>query len=424
MAEIRTHDALCAFTREAVERTPVLDLHTHIYAEPFGPLLLRGPEALITYHYLQAETNRVLEDLSPRGFMALGTAAQSRRIWQELFVERSPLSEAARGVVTALRRLGVPDPRDYEATLARFAPLSAGEHIDLVFRAANVSAAIMTNDPLNPDEAAVWNAGGARDPRFRAALRIDPLLLEWPSACPRLQALGYSVDRGLSDAAFPEIARFLRDWARRMQAVYMAVSLPPTFSAPVDSPTGRILARAVLPACQELDIPLAMMVGVRKQLMPELGDGGDGVGRADLGAISYLCREYPQNRFLLTVLARENQHEAAVLARKFRNLHLFGCWWFNNNPSIVEEITRERLEMLGTSFTPQHSDARVLDQLVYKWAHSRRVIAAALIEKYGYLMDEGWYPTEEEVARDVRMLMGGEFERFLGARLTPASLAS
>ena len=413
MTEIRTHDTLRAFVSRQVEQTPVFDVHTHLYEEAFGPLLLRGPEELITYHYLQAETNRVVEDLSPAGFMALDIAAQARRIWQELFVDRSPISEASRGVVTALRCLGLADLRDYEAVLARFQSLSAAEHIDLVFRAANVSAVVMTNDPLNPAEAAVWNASPKRDPRFRAALRIDPILLDWTATCPRLQANGYCVDLGLSQATFPEIARFLTDWARKMQALYLAVSLPPTFAVPEDSPTGRILERAVLPACRELGLPFAMMLGVKKRLLPELGDAGDGVGLANLGAVSYLCREYPHNKFLLTVLARENHHEAVVLARKFRNLHLFGCWWFNNNPSIVEEITRERLEMLGTSFTPQHSDARILDQLAYKWAHSRQVIAGALCEKYGYLLDVGWYPTEDEIARDVRMLMGGEFERFL-----------
>ncbi len=431
MTEIRTHDALQKVVREQVESTPVLDLHTHLYEAAFGPLLLRGPEELITYHYLQAETNRVLGDLSPAAFMALGKAEQARRIWQELFVQRSPLSEAGRGVVTALRRLGlaqgrpghakpalgVAEARDYDGALARFAGLSADEHIDLVFRAANVSAVVMTNDPLNPAEAEVWNAGKKRDGRFRAALRIDPVLLDWTATYARLQALGYAVDRDLPEATFPEIARFLKDWARKMQAAYMAVSLPPTFAVPEDSFTGRILTRAVLPACRELGIPFAMMIGVCKRVLPELGDAGDAEGLADLSAVRYLCREYPQNKFLLTVLARENHHEAVVLARKFRNLHLFGCWWFNNNPSIVEEITRERLEMLGTSFTPQHSDARVLDQLVYKWTHSRRVIAGALLEKYGYLIDEGWYPTEEEVARDVRMLMGGEFERFLKVQL-------
>lgn len=80
--------------------------------------------------------------------------------------------------------------------------------------------------------------------------------------------------------------------------------------------------------------------------------------------------------FLVTFLPRENQHELCVSARKFSNLKPLG-WWFLNNPLIIEEITRERLEMLGTSFISQHSDARVFDQLIYKWNHSRRVIAEA-----------------------------------------------
>ncbi len=414
MSEIRTPAALEAAVRACVEGTAVLDIHTHIYEEAFGPLLLRGPEELLIYHYLQAETNRVIDDLTPQALVALPREAAARQVWRELYEARSPLSEAARGVITALRRLGVSDIRSYEAILARFAGLSAAEHIDLVFRAANVRAVIMTNDPLNPTEAGVWMAGQKRDRRFHAALRIDPILLDWRATCERLVAAGYAVDRDLTAATYPQIARFLTDWARRMGAVYMAVSLPHTFTMPEDSPAARILTHAVLPACRELEIPLAMMVGVRRRVVPELRDGGDGVGRADLSAVAYLCREYPGQKFLLTVLSRENQHEAVVLARKFRNLHLFGCWWFTNNPSIVEEITRERLEMLGTSFTPQHSDARVLDQLAYKWAHFRPILVKALCEKYGYLMDEGWYPTEEEIERDVRLLLGGEFERFVG----------
>ncbi|HOG48411.1 MAG TPA: glucuronate isomerase [Anaerolineae bacterium] len=411
--EVRDREVLRAVVQAQVERTPALDVHTHIYSSAFGPLLLRGPEELLTYHYLQAETNRVLAEHSPAAFMALPKAEQARLVWRTLFVERSPLSEAGRGVITALHRLGVASVRDYAAALARFAGLSAGEHVDLVLRAANVGGVVMTNDPLNPAERAVWEQGGARDARFRAALRIDPILVDWPAAAPRLFELGYAVERDLPEASYPEIARFLRDWAARMQPAYLAASLPPTFAMPSDTACGRILTRAVLPVCRELALPFAMMIGVKKRIMPELGDGGDGVGRADLDAVEHLCRSYPANLFLLTVLARENQHQAVVLARKFKNLHLFGCWWFNNNPSIVEEITRERIEMLGTSFTPQHSDARVLDQLVYKWAHARRVIAAVLVEKYSLLIDEGWYPAEEEITRDVALLMGGEFERFL-----------
>ena len=142
---------------------------------------------------------------------------------------------------------------------------------------------------------------------------------------------------------------------------------------------------------------------------------GDGVGRSDLGALHQLCVRHPQNKFLVTVLSRENQHELCVLARKFRNLHVFGCWWFTNVPSVIEEMTRERLELLGLSVTPQHSDARVLDQLIYKWRHSRGVIGKVLAEKYVNLAEAGWEATEAEIQRDVSDLFGGAFEKFCRA---------
>ena len=71
-----------------------------------------------------------------------------------------------------------------------------------------------------------------------------------------------------------------------------------------------------------------------------------------------------------------------------------------------------RLELLGTSFTPQHSDARVLDQLVYKWSHSREILARCLAERYAALEASGWPVTDAEIQRDVSEMLGGAFERF------------
>jgi len=112
--------------------------------------------------------------------------------------------------------------------------------------------------------------------------------------------------------------------------------------------------------------------------------------------------------------SRENQHEFCVAARKFPNLKPFGCWWFLNDPSIIEEITRERIELLGLSFVAQHSDCRVLDQLIYKWKHSRRILAKVLTEKYQDIARPGWELTEEEITRDVRGLLGGNFLKWIG----------
>ena len=132
-----------------------------------------------------------------------------------------------------------------------------------------------------------------------------------------------------------------------------------------------------------------------------------------LGCVERICAKYPENKFMITMLSRENQHELCVAARKFRNLLVFGCWWFLNTPSLIEEITRMRIELLGTSLAPQHSDARVLEQIIYKWGHSRAIIAKVLGDKYYDLAATGWTIAEEEIRRDVEALLAGNFREFV-----------
>jgi len=210
------------------------------------------------------------------------------------------------------------------------------------------------------------------------------------------------------------VRRFLADWTKKIGARYAMVSLAPDFEFPAAGPTARLLEKAVLPHCEEFGIPLGLMLGVKRQVNPQLRLAGDGMGVSNLASLQNLCAGFPRNKFLVTVLARENQHELCVLARKFRNLHIFGCWWFTNVPYVVEEMTRMRLELIGLSVTPQHSDARVLDQLIYKWRHSRRIITDVLVEKYCDLAETGWEVTDEEIQRDAKNLFGGAFERFCG----------
>jgi hypothetical protein len=285
-------------------------------------------------------------------------------------------------------------------------------YVDKVLRLANVRSVIMTNDPFDDVERPVWESGREADPRFQAALRIDPLLNDWTNAAARLRQWGYEVSGHLGTRDLEQVRRFLATWVERLRPRYMAVSLPPDFRFPEDGPRGRLIEQSILPACREAGVPFALMIGVRRSLNPGLRLAGDGVGQADVTAVSRLCAMFPENRFLVTMLSRENQHELCVTARKHPNLMVFGCWWFLNNPSIIEEMTRERFELLGMSFVPQHSDARVLDQIIYKWSHSRRIIADVLSNKYLDLAQTGWIPTEQEIRRDVADLFGGNFGRF------------
>jgi hypothetical protein len=168
-----------------------------------------------------------------------------------------------------------------------------------------------------------------------------------------------------------------------------------------------LFRECVLPIAEERGLPMALMIGVKKHVNPPLGDAGDSVGKADVGVVEQLARDWPNVRFLVTMLSRENQHELCVAARKFKNLLIFGCWWFLNNPSIVREITAERFEMLGLTMIPQHSDARVLDQLIYKWSHSRDVIADVLAERYFELESAGWPINDDDLRRDANRILGG-----------------
>ncbi len=395
-----------------VGATPVLDIHTHLYDPAFGSLLLWGIDDLLVYHYLVSESFRQM-DVPYDRFWAASKTEQADFVWDALFVRHSPVSEACRGVLTILHSLGLsPRQKDLKALRKWFGEQRPADYVERVLSAANVSGIGMTNSPFDDEERPFWERNTPRDPRFFAALRIDPLLVAWKQTVPQLRGWGYDVTAELTQRTADEVRRFLSDWTRRIGARYCMVSLPPHFAYPADTETAWLIEHAVLPHCRDHGQPFALMMGVKRAVNPALRMAGDGVGRSDLTALQSLCAAHPQNRFLVTCLARENQHELVVLARKFRNLHPFGCWWFTNTPQLVAEITTMRLELLGTSFTPQHSDARVLDQLGYKWSHSRTILANCLAEKYAAIEAAGWPITDADIQHDATELLSGAFTRF------------
>ncbi|MEI6148613.1 MAG: glucuronate isomerase [bacterium] len=389
-----------------LEKTPLVDLHTHLYDPALGPVLLWGIDELVTYHYLVAEFFRARPDFSTDTFWALSKMDQADLIWRELFVLRSPISEACRGVLTVLHRLGLETKvKDLKKARRYFQKRNARDYVDQVLKESRIKRLYMTNDPMDPLEAPGWKKGFDRDPRFLGVLRLDSAIMNWPEGAARLRAMGYAADDGLTGNTLSQLRRYLNTWCDRFDARYMAISLPPTFRYPdLHSPVTTLITKAVIPVAAERNIPVAMMIGVKKLTNPVLRLAGDSVGKSDIDTVEALARDFGGIRFLLTMLARENMHELCIAARKFKNITPFGCWWFLNNPSLIDEITRMRLETLGLSFVPQHSDARVLDQLIYKWAHSRAIIGEALADKYSDLCAAGWIPTQADIERDVKQL--------------------
>jgi hypothetical protein len=407
---------------QIVSQTPVIDIHTHLYAPEFGTLNLYGIDELLTYHYLVAEMFRSAA-IKPEQFWRLTKKERAEIVWQTLFVENTPLSEASVGVITVLNELGInPNTTDLEEIRQFFKEQNIAEYVNRIFEISGVSDVVMTNDPFDAEETAIWEKQTALNKNFHAALRMDRLLNDWQTASSEMNKAGFAVDHNLSDKTISETRRFLDKWIGKMNPLYMAVSLPDDFSYFADDARNQLIRKIVLPIAEEYRLPFALMIGVRRSVNPALRAAGDGVGKADVKSLEKLCAENSDVRFLATFLSRENQHELCVSARKFSNLMPFGCWWFLNNPSIVSEITRERIELLGTSFIPQHSDARVLEQLIYKWKHSRKIIADSLCESYEKLLDAGRAVTSKEIERDVTRMFSGNFQNWV--KLSPTNVAA
>jgi len=398
---------------DAVNTAFVTDMHTHLFSHDFGPLLLWGIDELLTYHYLVAEAfGRTVFPYEK--FQALPKEKQADFIWKTLFVDNSPISESCRGVLTVLNGLGLDvGRRDLAGYRRFFARRKAENHVSDVFHLARMKDVVMTNDPFDEAEHPVWFGKGNTDARFHAALRLDGLLNNWEGAYTWLRKKGLKISRKPDRRTMGELRRFLSEWIARTKSIYMAVSLPPDFQFPENSARGRLIGDVVLPIAEEQKVPLALMIGVKRRTNPLLHTAGDTLGRASVEVVERLCREYPKIKFLVTMLSRENQHELTVVANKFSNLMLFGCWWYLNSPGNIEMMTCQRMELLGTGFVAQNSDARVLDQLIYKWDHSRRIIADVLFDKYKDISQTGWTVSSSEVRRDVELLLGGNFWNFI-----------
>jgi hypothetical protein len=63
----------------------------------------------------------------------------------------------------------------------------------------------------------------------------------------------------------------------------------------------------------------------------------------------------------------------------------------------------------------------VLEQLLYKWPHSRRDIANALADQYAGIVENGRPVSAAEIARDTRRLFSENFLAWTGRSTTVAA---
>ncbi len=103
--------------------------------------------------------------VTPDNFYAQSKQIQADMIWGALFIHRSPVSEACRGVITTLLALGLykevmdrdlPGIRKFYSKFRDAGVDGAEEYSALVYETSGVQYTVMTNIPFDPTETQHW----------------------------------------------------------------------------------------------------------------------------------------------------------------------------------------------------------------------------------------------------------------------------
>jgi len=162
----KDHNDTVSVVLAEVAAAKTIDLHTHLLPPSHGDLCLWGIDEMLTYHYLVAEYFMTAPpSISPQDFYEITKQKQADLIWKALFIDRSPISEACRGVITTLEALGLSKQMNERDLVAirqfyrsfREEGVSGTERFsNLVYQLSGLEHAVMTNIPFDINEAQYW----------------------------------------------------------------------------------------------------------------------------------------------------------------------------------------------------------------------------------------------------------------------------
>jgi len=399
-----TNDNLPDKLFNSMHSTPIFDLHTHLFPPTHKGYYLLGLKNLLNYHYLIAEL-LTATNIEPSIFYSYNNDKKASLVWNELFVKRTPVSEACAGVLTILKQLNIEINNKSFALICDEYDQKINSDKNIL-ELSNVSSLVMTNNPFDLDEWSLFNNNDWNKKIYLSSLRLDDLILDYQESLKK-------VNDQSTDSSENNIIDYLEKCYLQSNPVYAAVSLNTgSFNILLQTSTWK----KIFIWLQSKNLPLTLMLGVNRGVNKSFGLAGDGIGSINLKELSDLCNIYPKNKFLVTCLSFNDQHELVVLGRKHPNLRIFGFWWFMNQPSIIKQILKMRIDMLGFSFIPQHSDARVSDQLIYKWIHFKKILYPVLLEYYQDLIDKNFPISETIIERDMHNLFCANAKDFLGIK--------
>ena len=377
-----SYDQINFYLERFVFSTKAVDIHTHLYPSKFKNFYKTGLIELLNYHYLVAEFLSS-SNFKPQKFYELSDYQKAKIIWNELFLKKIPLSTSTMGILKILQKYEIKSFKtSFDELYSQFNKTALSESD--IFNLAGVKEVVMTNNPFDKGEAKLLNQN--KDLNYKVSIRLDDLFSE-----KKIFHNNQEINRN-----FLKIEYYLESIIKKYKPVYFSISTNNFEEFKLKNYFFQILK-----VLRKHNKPLMILVGVKRNVNPEFRLAGDGLGKPNLNYLEEIIRNNSKNKFLVTCLDNSDHFRMIVLARKFQNIKLFGFWWFTNQESIIKNTLSMRIEMLGDNFLPQHSDARVIDQLVYKWNDFRHYYTEVFTHKYQQLIETGYKLKAEDIEKNV-----------------------
>lgn len=370
-------DQIKFYIEKILSTVKIFDIHTHLYPERFKKFYKTGLVEVLNYHYLLAELFS-LTKISPKKFYDLKSIDRAKIVWENLFLKKHPFSTATNGVLKILQSYEIKNTKQNFAKILDISKSLEFDEAD-IFKLSGVDKVVMTNNPFDQSEYKILVSN--KSSNYLPSIRIDDIFEK-----------NFKYKKIFKSNPIDQINKFDKNIIiffdkiiKKTRPVYFALS-----TKNFEEFKHINFFKNFFKLLKDYNLPLMLLVGVKRKVNPLYGLAGDGLGNVDLEKLEEILLKFPNNKFLVTCLNENDQFPLTILSRKFQNLQIFGFWWFNNNPSIVKNILNQRLDLLGDDFIFQHSDARIIDQLIYKWYDFKNIYTDVMTKKYKKLLTLGY----------------------------------
>ena len=377
-----------------INQTSIVDIHTHLFPQSHKPYFLSGSDDIFNYHYLTAEFLSSSK-FNPISFFKFSKTKRAELVWQYLFVDNTPISEASIGVVKILNFLKINNYKSKNYTLIKKKLDKNKINHKLILKKLNIKKVVMTNNPFNNKEWSLFKNKNWDRKFYKTSIRLDDLFSK-------------KFENKFNKKTLYE---FINKKFIESKPSYFALSL--NGKNIMKFFNSDYMTKIIIPFLIKKKLPLMLLTGVRRSVNSTFQDGGDGIGDEKIDFLENIIKKYKKINFLVTHLSDVSQYKLIVLSRKLPNLTLFGFWWFLNQDNYVKKYLKVKISLLGYNFIAQHSDARVFEHLIYKWSDFKDNLAEVMFEKYKKLQDAGYDLNTSQVQKDMNLLLNENSNRFI-----------